>query len=205
MRDEPRPDGALTHYPLNYGINTGTWFLFDPAKQAGGDGLVFPNSRTSLRSVSDGSSRTLAFAEVKAYNAYFRDGGNPNAAGAPMPATPADVAPLGGNFKVDSGHTEWVDGRVHQTGFTATFAPNTVVPHTSGGKSYDVDFNSSREGLSTTKFTYAAVTSRSYHPDGVQVGFADGSVHFVAETIDILVWRALATREGGEILDEGQY
>jgi prepilin-type N-terminal cleavage/methylation domain-containing protein len=201
VRDEPRQDGMLTHYPLNYGINVGTWFVHDPIKQLGGDGLVYPNSRTSFHSVTDGTSKTLAFAEVKAFNAYLRDGMNPNAAAAPIPATPADIVALAGNFKADSGHTEWVDGRVHQTGFTATFPPNTPVPYASGGLSYDVDFNSSREGRSASHFTYAVVTSRSHHPGGVQVVYADGSAHFVAETIDGMIWRALATREGGEIVD----
>jgi hypothetical protein len=33
---------------------------------------------------------------------------------------------------------------------------------------------------------------------GFQVGFADGSVHFIAETIDVVVLRALFTKSGGE-------
>lgn len=28
-----------------------------------------------------------------------------------------------------TGHTEWPDGRVHHTGFTATMTPNTYVPY----------------------------------------------------------------------------
>ena len=38
----------------------------------------------------------------------------------------------------------------------------------------------------------------SGHPHGVNTLFADGSVHFVKDTVDIGVWRALATRTGGE-------
>jgi prepilin-type N-terminal cleavage/methylation domain-containing protein len=72
-RDEQRPDGALIHYPLNYGVNLGTWFIYDPTKQTGGDGLVYPNSHTSFRSLADGSSKTLAFAEFKAWTPYLRD------------------------------------------------------------------------------------------------------------------------------------
>jgi prepilin-type N-terminal cleavage/methylation domain-containing protein/prepilin-type processing-associated H-X9-DG protein len=201
IRDEERPDGALTHYPLNYGVNLGTWFIYDPNNQAGGNGLTFPNSRTSFTALADGSSNTLAFAEVKAYTPYFRDGGNPSAANAAIPVLPADVLALGGSFKTDSGHTEWVDGRAHQTGFTATFPPNTAVMHAAGGVAYDVDFNSSREGKTTNQLTYAVVTSRSYHPGGVQVVFADGSGRFIAEAIEPATWQALATREGGEIVE----
>jgi len=39
----------------------------------------------------------------------------------------------------------------------------------------------------------------SEHPDGVQFAFADGSVHFVTETIDFSILGDLATRAGGEV------
>lgn len=199
--DHERPDGAITHYPLTYGVNMGTWFVFNPNSQSGGNGLVYPNSKTSFRDVTDGSSTTLAFAEVKAWSPYLRDGGSPGASNAPMPAADS-VSAFGGNFKTNSGHTEWVDGRVHQSGFTGTFVPNTLVPHSVGGEVHDVDFNSSREGNTTNQFTYGAVTSRSYHPGGVQVALTDGSARFVSEDIDIATWHALTTRAGGEVVEK---
>lgn len=42
--------------------------------------------------------------------------------------------------------------------------------------------------------------SRSQHPTGVQVLFADGSAHFIAETIDLATWRALGSMQGGEVV-----
>lgn len=41
----------------------------------------------------------------------------------------------------------------------------------------------------------------SYHPGGAQFTFADGSVHFLEESIDMTIYKALATRNGGETLD----
>ncbi len=202
VEDRHRPDGDLTHYPLNYGVNLGSWFVFDPNTQEGGDGLVFPNSRTRIRNVVDGTSKTLAFAEVKAFNPYLRDGVNPSASDVAIPATPPDVVAYGGDFKTNSGHTEWVDGRAHQTGFTVTFPPNTQFVYQNNGRAYDVDFNSSREGKTIDQITYAVVTSRSYHPGGVQVSMADGSTRFVVDSIEPMVWRALGTRDGGEIVEE---
>ncbi len=204
--DTPRPspspaDPNFTHYPLSYAANVGQWFVIDPLSRRGGTGLVFPNSRTNMAAVRDGTSNTLAFAEVKTWTPYLRDGGNPSAPDAAVPLTPADVVALGGNFKTNSGHTEWVDGRVHQTGFTTTFAPNTKVIHWQDGVAYDVDFNSSREGRSLNQPTYAAVTSRSYHPQVVATNRVDGSVGFVANTVELTVWQALGTRAGGEIID----
>ncbi len=200
VNDRARVDGSLTHYPLSYGVNVGTWFVFDPNTQQMGDGLTGPNSKTNMASITDGTSNTLAFAEVKAYSPYLRDGGSPSGAGQPIPVNTATVAGYGGDFKSNSGHTEWVDGRVHQTGFTATFPPNTVTPYSDGSQNYDVDFNSSREGKTTNQVTYAVVTSRSYHPGGVNVSLADGSVRFVAQTIDAQMWRNAATRNGGEVV-----
>ena len=202
----PRPDGSLTHFPLNYGVNLGTWFVYNPVTGQGGDGMFMPvgnlRGRIGLRHIYDGTSTTLAFAEVKAYTPYLRDGGNPSAPGTPPPVSPADIAGFGGSFKTNSGHTEWVDGRAHQSGFTTTFTPNTVVPYTVGGVEFDVDFNSSREGKTTNRITYAAVTSRSYHPGGVNVLMADGSVRRISNDIQLAVWRALGTRRGREVIDD---
>lgn len=42
----------------------------------------------------------------------------------------------------------------------------------------------------------------SWHPGGINCLFADGSVHFIANTIDIYTWVALGTRAGGEIVGD---
>jgi prepilin-type N-terminal cleavage/methylation domain-containing protein len=199
--DMSRVDGSFVHYPLNYGVNYGTWHVFNPMTGQGGDGLFWPNSRTNSSSMIDGSSNTLGLAEVKAYAPYLRNGANPNLPGAPIPASADTIAPLGGQFK-ETGHTEWVDGRVHQTGFTATFVPNTVVPYTTGGKQYDIDFTSYREGQSLTNITYSAVTARSYHEGMVHALLMDGSVRVINESINLGIWRALGTRNGSEVVSE---
>jgi prepilin-type N-terminal cleavage/methylation domain-containing protein/prepilin-type processing-associated H-X9-DG protein len=205
VNDRPRPDGAITQYPISYGANLGTWFVYDPTTGAGGDGAFVPNRGFRLETFTDGTSTTLAFAEVKAFNPYLRDGGNPNGPGVAAPTSPAQIAGLGAgsSFKTNSGHTEWVDGRAHQTGFTTVFAPNTKVPYSSGGQTFDVDFTSSREGKTTNRITYAAVTSRSYHSGGiVNVLLMDGSVRNVTSAINLATWRALGTRNGGEVVSD---
>ena len=202
VNDRERPDGAITHYPLNYGANAGIWFVFDPLSRATGAGAFGVNRKTRTADFADGLSNTVGMAEVKAYTPYLREGGNPGTLNAPPPASPGDVAGYGGSFKQDSGHTEWVDARTHQTGFTATFPPNTKVPYTAAGVLYDIDFTSSREGSTTNRPTYAAVTARSYHGGGVNVVLMDGSVRFVTDAVQPATWRALATRAGGEVVGE---
>jgi prepilin-type processing-associated H-X9-DG protein len=53
--------------------------------------------------------------------------------------------------------------------------------------------------------TFAAINSRSYHSDGVDVLFADGSAKFVKSTIDGMVWRAVETVGGGEVISDDAY
>jgi hypothetical protein len=145
-------------------------------------------------------SKTLAFSEVKAYQDKLASSGNPSTVDATIPATPAEVVAYGGTFG-RTGHTEWVDGKVHETCFTATFAPNTSVPYTNSGVTYDIDFISKAESLATgAPPTYAAVTSRSYHAGIVQAAMMDGSVRTVGN-IDNNLWRAMATRNSGETFE----
>ena len=200
-RDEVRlaSDGTPEHYPLNYGVNRGVWRTFDPTGQLKDEGAFQVNVGAKFRNFSDGTTTTLMLAEVKGWTPYFRD--QPTTQTTP-PTTPAEICGLGGAFKKDTGHTEWVDGRAHQSGFTALFPPNTRVECVQGGVPYDVDWTSSREGISPTERTYTSATARSYHSGNVvNVAMMDASVHAVTGDIDPLVWRSLATRSGGEVAE----
>ena len=195
------PGGGKVHLvPTTYGFNLGTWLVYDPVTRQGGDGVFYPNSHLRLAAITDGTSNTILAAEVKAWTPYRRNGG-PSATTIPNDAaTASTIVASGAEFK-DTGHTEWPDGRVHHTGFTATLTPNTFVPYVNGGQTLDADFNSWQEGKdgSSGKPTYAIVTSRGFHPGIVQVAMVDGSVQTISESIDLAGWRARATRAGGEV------
>jgi prepilin-type N-terminal cleavage/methylation domain-containing protein/prepilin-type processing-associated H-X9-DG protein len=47
--------------------------------------------------------------------------------------------------------------------------------------------------------------ARSFHPGGANCAFADGSVHFIKNTVNPTAWRALGTRAGGEIVSSDSY
>jgi len=202
-------NGAAFVYPHNYGFNFGTWFVYDPANGNGSDGAFFPNSRLTMAKIADGTSKTLCAAEVKAYTPYVRNTSDPGSsypASSPPPG-PSVISTLaaGGDAKVgpqtndNTGHTEWPDGRVHHSGFTTVFTPNTKVPYTKDGLPYDIDYSSRQEGNSATVRTFAAITARSYHPGVVNTARLDGTVLPVSDDIDLTVWRALSTRAGGEV------
>jgi prepilin-type N-terminal cleavage/methylation domain-containing protein len=196
----PRTSTNQNHFPPSYAANQGTWFTFDPATKATGNGAFLVNEKIGDRAFSDGMSKTVAFAEVKAYTAKLANGGNPGALGAAIPNKPADVVAFGGTLGT-TGHTEWVDGKVHETGFTTTFPPNTSFPYSDSTGTYDVDLISRSESVNGTSPTYACVTARSYHPGVVQAAMIDGSVRTVANDVDIVIWRAAGTRNGAETTD----
>jgi len=205
-------------YPANYAFNLGTWLTYDPVANTGGNGGFFCNAQLTPGSFSDGLSKTLMTAEVKAFQPYVTLAGYTDATmpAAPTPgttgATPAGVLAtlsipgtasfrLGQNLQQNTGHDEWGDGRTPQVGFTTTFTPNTVVSYTyTDGNTYDIDFDNQNEGTSQTNPTFGPVTSRSYHIAGVNVAYMDGSVHFVSNLVDLATWQALSTRAGGEII-----
>jgi prepilin-type processing-associated H-X9-DG protein len=45
----------------------------------------------------------------------------------------------------------------------------------------------------------------SNHPGGINVAFGDGSVRFIKNTINLQVWWAIGSRNGGEVLSSDSY
>ncbi len=188
-------------HPQNYGFNMGTWLVYDPVGSQPGDGPFFVNSSVRATDIRDGLANTMAASEVKAFTPYIRNTADPGPA-VPSdpdaflgftPANPGD-AKLGPGLQQNTGHTEWPDGRVHHSGITTVFTPNTVVNYMHNGRLYDIDFNSVQEGKKKDQRTYAAVTARSYHSGGlVNVLRLDGSVDAISPDVDVQVWRDLGT------------
>ncbi|MCA9061112.1 MAG: DUF1559 domain-containing protein, partial [Planctomycetaceae bacterium] len=200
--DKERPDGAITHYPTNYGFNGGLWRPWDNQTGQPGDGAFAPNVAFRVADFTDGTSNTLGFAEVKAFTPYNRDGGTGTSA---VPQQGSDVSALiasGGSNKADSGHTEYVDGRVHQTGFTVTLTPNSHVTVPGGIREDEGDYTSCREEKTCTGPTFAAVTARSWHTQTVHVLLMDGSVRAVSDQLDLNVWRNLGRRSDGQVIGD---
>ena len=57
----------------------------------------------------------------------------------------------------------------------------------------------------SSSFVNAHLAARSYHAGGVNVSLCDGSVRFVKNTINLIPWRGLGTKAGGEVLSADQY
>lgn len=198
-------NGAPYVAPTTCAFNMGSWMVYDPRTGQTNDGAFTVNGSVRPAGFTDGMSNTLAAAEVKAYQAYVRNTADPGSAipsGTTRFSAVSGQRKLGMDVKQNTGHSVYPDGRVHHTGFTTVFTPNTFVPYAFNGDTYDIDFNSQQEGRSATRRTYAAVTSRSYHTGGVNVLLADGSTRTISDNISLSIWRSLGTRGGGEILGE---
>ena len=205
IQDRPKVTATITHYPLNYGVCTGTWLVWDPVTRQFGDGAFGINANIRLSGVADGLSNTISMSEVKAYQPALHDGGQPTGVGVPPPASPGELGTYPGSFDAQWSHSEWVSGHILHSGVSSGFPPNTVIPYAVGGKQYDIDFTSARLGTSDTLQTYLVVTSRSYHPGGVNTLMLDGSVKFIKSTVSTTTWRALGTRAGGEVVSSDSY
>ncbi|HET6576607.1 MAG TPA: DUF1559 domain-containing protein, partial [Fimbriiglobus sp.] len=98
--------------------------------------------------------------------------------------TPDACAAAAGTFSGQRG-AKWIDGHYGNTLYNHFAAPN---PPT-----WDCGNGSHNKGLST---------ARSCHAGGVGVLNADGSVRFVRDAVPLGVWRAMATRSGGEVMTD---
>ncbi|WP_435011382.1 DUF1559 domain-containing protein [Tundrisphaera lichenicola] len=193
--------------PTNYGFCMGDWFVYaGPNGNATTRSAFGPNLSRRWAAFSDGTSNTLFMAEVKNWQPNVRDCGHlsrindPNNIPSPY-ADPITVAPeyqaTGCLLKLE-GHCEWPEVAVHHIGMTTAWTPNKKTPGGPGFATPDVDITSQRER--TGGPTFAAITSRSFHPGGVNILLGDGSVRYIKNTVDGMIWRALGTVAGGEVI-----
>jgi len=87
--------------------------------------------------------------------------------------------------------TDWSNG--WPFGFYSSTMYNHVVPP--NWESWDCG---NWSAIPDAPGEHAIISARSKHPGGVNAALGDGSVRFVAETIDLNVWRAAGTRANGE-------
>jgi prepilin-type processing-associated H-X9-DG protein len=100
------------------------------------------------------------------------------------------------------GHVNWANGSVFNCGVTTALTPNTKVLALPGDPhAYDLVTTDENQGGPT----YAALTSDSYHPGGVNCLLGDGSVRFVKDSVNGSAWRALGTIAGGEVISADSF
>ena len=163
----------------------------DDGSVSNADGMIFQRSGTKFRDVTDGTSNTVVFSEQ-----LLGDGVD---AAPPGPdyrrrvvqlatatqTTPSACDPTSAPAWSGQRAAKWVNGHLADAMYNHWYTPNSDVPDCHNGY-----------------HNFAITSARSAHTGGVQAALVDGSVHFVSENIDAGIWRAIATRSGGEVVDD---
>jgi prepilin-type N-terminal cleavage/methylation domain-containing protein/prepilin-type processing-associated H-X9-DG protein len=186
-----------------YGATMGDWFVW----YKGGPQSRAPFGVNYVRryaEFTDGLSNTMVFAECQVEHYQFRSCDNsafnpstsPSTAEVPgiiIKLAPTCIPSRGG----PKSHTSWANGNLFNSGMTTALTPNTkVIVPGFGSYAWDMDTTDESDGGPI----YAALTSDSYHPGGVNILQADGSVRFVKDSVNGPAWRGLSTVAGGEII-----
>ncbi|MHC2069708.1 DUF1559 family PulG-like putative transporter [Bremerella sp. T1] len=207
--DAPPTNRGESPSVLNYKACVGDDYhqnQFRPADGRDNRGMFQIDRKLNFSSVTDGLSNTIMMGEtagsggprsIRGGVALNMKNWNPQACSARYnPATKELTGDVRADFRPHTGRA-W-DGRPYFAGFTTMVGPNGPTCHWGG-----VDGN---EHMGTLT---------SWHPGGGNVLMADGSVHFIPETIDTGnqaadstaspsgasdygVWGALGSRSGGE-------
>ncbi len=204
----PTQTHSGTNYHMNLGTGVGT--LYDTRRPT--DGILWVNADVKFGSISDGLSNTLAFAEsllgqqnqnpsepltaadrirtMYNVNCSFIDRTMPPSqagfVGYVLPADPNQLDAVTRGSGLHRGWSGqrgggWINGREYYTGYSHYQPPNSTISDVNG-------------------CGWGVFAARSNHPGGVTVARCDGSVQLISSTIDLVAWRALGTRGGGEVV-----
>ncbi len=197
-----------TNYRGNGGSGTGEAILVDtpgpgPAKdyREKNNGLFLTNQAIRLKQIIDGTSHTAMYSEV------MLGDGDRNTVSVPgdffrIPGTkqtPEQVfnrcqtlnaSSATGTNQFPCAGRNWVHGDYATSRYTHIMPPNGKSCSQASGTFNAISVN--EDG--------AAVTASSLHPGGVNVVFADASTHFFSDDVDPLIWQAVGSRNGQEIV-----
>jgi prepilin-type N-terminal cleavage/methylation domain-containing protein len=182
--------------PTNYATCTGSGMGGGTPFKT--DGIFYINSETTTSQITDGLSHTAAMSEsilgngpAPLFDASQVDPRTTYAFVNSVPLTDATCQKARiWNFSDLRGFS-WANGEYRCTLYNHIWTPNST----------NVDCVSSVivGKISVLYSCYGWRTARSRHRGGVNVLIADGSGSFYTDDIDLATWKALSTREDGEL------
>ncbi len=187
-----------TNYVQNMGLSSTYFDTTSTAVFLAGRGL-------KLAEITDGLSNTAFFAEIKrgwGPGATTGTGigiGHPEDYSAAVYLTPSALGFVNNPYNpaqcnISSTGQSRFRGRGNQyyRGLTIyTFYNHTLTPN-----------SPFRDCVTAVNFAEGHMATRSYHTGGAQLVLGDGSVRFVSDNIDAVVWRGVGTRAGGEVVGD---
>ncbi|HEV7280442.1 MAG TPA: DUF1559 domain-containing protein [Pirellulaceae bacterium] len=185
----------------NYHPNAGVWFptgrqdgVFGSPRGAAAVAGAPPCGWLKFSSVTDGRSNTTAFGEVQngagnsgaaktRFDCFATSGTSTtdmNAARATLIAKKANWQneTINGNWRWQG--YPWTEGSVWRGWYNHVLPPNNPCWVDNGD------------------YARIVVPAQSQHSGGAQVSLCDGSVRFIPETVDGVIWQGYGTRSGGE-------
>ncbi len=195
-------NGAGTNYSLSEGSNiVYEYGATDPKNQQAGqpipNGPFFPNTVYRIAQFTDGTSNSIITGErlLGDFSNLVATDVRDIFKSPAIPVTLGDAVTMcqqldWTNLTYQSYSTDgtpWLSGTVN-TGacFKVVAPPNTR----------------SCEFMNIGRIT---LTAASNHPGGVDIGFADGSIHFIKNSISPQIWWALGSINGGEVISADSY
>lgn len=166
--------------------------------------LASSNNRVRFSDVIDGLSNTAAISECLVNdgsgnsrdvrrNLYYTNSARIQTIGAPIASVVQDGLANHANWAQWSQYKgiSWLyTSSWEKHLYNHVFPPNTIsIP------GYNTDWFRCSEADS-------AITPGANHPGGVQISMADGSVRFVTDSINIEIWWAIGSSNGGELTSE---
>ena len=85
------------------------------------------------------------------------------------------------------------------------FGPTGYYNHTMPPNTTLQDCGTNADPAAVNNYSRNHLAARSYHPGGVNVGMADGSVRFFKNTVNLLAWNSVGTMAGNEIVSADAY
>ena len=194
----PTVTAAVHSYPNNIGtFLTNNGKVFDgPAYELN---LPANGGVVTLASITDGLSNTTIFSEfIRGRNNLNENGLQQIYLTSSAGATAAPLATLAANCQASktvqhaTKGSEWLTNVCGKGGgYSQVMTPNKN----------SCWFSDQSGGNGETTL----VSASSNHSGGVNVGFLDGSVHFVKNSVNQITWWALSTKAGGEVIDASSY
>jgi prepilin-type N-terminal cleavage/methylation domain-containing protein/prepilin-type processing-associated H-X9-DG protein len=147
-------------------------------------GFLARNTQPRIGDVTDGTSNTILLAESAGRPTVYRQG---HAGGSPTGSPPTRVN--GGGWARAAS-----DFDLKGSSYDGASFPGPCAVNCTNGKNVGNTYPDPVCGPNGTGETY------SFHTGGANVLFGDGSVRFVSAGINIVVYAALVTRAGGEVV-----
>ncbi len=151
-----------------------------PGQIAAGNGILLRNSTSRITDIKDGTSNTLMLVESAGRPQVYRKGGL--LVGAPV----ADKVNGGGWSRPAS------DFDLKGSSLDGSIFPGPCAINCTNGLDIGTTYPNPIYGTNGTGETF------SFHNNGANTLFGDGSVHFLPDSISIVTYAALVTRDSGE-------